>query len=405
MAVVKLVVTLVLALSLIVGAMAGCGGREDAAETGEQETDAAVGDAEEAAAVEGEIAAEESEAVGGGSLYVESFPPGADIMINGERAAYKTPHLFEDRAPGHYEVLVVLPGFVPEPKEIEVDVTMGSLDTLSFSMEGDPLASFVLMNKEPKEVWPRWSPKGDWIAFEAYYEYNRDIYVVPGVGGDPTRLTFDEAADFSPCWSPDGREIAFVSGRGGTIDLWAVNADGGEPRRLTTLDGAEDSPTWSPDGKWIAFEYKRNIWKLPLSGGEAEQVTKGPERHFYPAWSPDGEEIAFTASVEKSRQIWVVNVATGATRKIVDDKGWSYGPSWSADGRIIAFTRRSGRPADKNHEIWVVPAEGGQITQLTLDPLVDQYPSFSPDNKKLVWTKEGDIWVMTNLPDWLFEGS
>jgi Tol biopolymer transport system component len=340
----------------------------------------------------------------GGSFYVESFPPGAEIVINGEKVTEYTPFLFEDQTPGNYEVLVVLPGYTPTPEKHEIEVTVGSMDTLGFEMTGQPLASFVLMQKAPKEVWPKWSPNGDLIVFEAYYESNRDIYVVSSAGGEPTRLTFDGKADYAPCWSPDGKEIAFVSGREGTIDIWAVSAGGGDPRKVTTLPGAEDGPVWSPDGRWIAFEYKNNIWKIPARGGEAQQVSDSGERHFYPTWSPDGKEIAFTAQVKSGRQLWAVDVASGAIRKILDDKGWSYAPSWSPNGKVLVFSRR-GAPPTENHDLWVIPAQGGQMTQLTLEGAVDQYPCFSPDNKKLVWTKDGDIWVMTDLPDWLFEGS
>lgn len=400
----KLSVIMVVALCLAVGGLVGCGEKsEQRAESQDEEMAPSVEQAEEDAARETTAGLGEAEPGEGGSFHVESFPPGAEIVVNGANTLERTPCSFENQIPGRYEVLVVLPGYTPTPEKHEIDVTIGSMDTLAFSMEGEPLSSFVLMQKAPKEVWPRWSPKGDLIAFEAYYESNRDIYVVPAAGGEPTRLTFDRKADFSPCWSPDGNEIAFVSGREGTIDIWAVSVSGGDPRRITDLPGAEDGPTWSPDGKWIAFEYQNCIWKIPASGGEAQQVTSGKDRHFYPSWSPDGKEIAFTAKVSDGRQLWAVNVSTGSIRKILADKGWSYAPSWSPNGKVLVFVRRGGMPTE-NHDLWVIPAQGGQITQLTLEGSADQYPSFSPDNKKLVWTKDGDIWVMTNLPDWLFEG-
>lgn len=402
----RILVALAVTLSLVLGVFAGCGKREEEVKQEPEAPPSEVAEMPEELAGVGERldVIPDAEPGEGGSFYVESFPPAAEILINGEKAAVSTPHLFSNKMPGHYEVWVVLPGYVPEPDRMALDVAAGSLDTLSFTLEGEPLSSFALLEKAEKEVWPKWSPDGELIAFEGYYEHNRDIYVLPASGGEPRRLTFHEKADFSPCWSPDGKEIAFASARDGEIDIWAVSVDGGEPRRVTSSPGSKDGPTWSPDGKWIAYEAAGNIWKVPASGGEAQQITSGSERHFYASWSPDGKEIAFTARSATGRQLWVVNVATGAIRKLLADKGWSYAPSWSPDGRLIAFVRRGAPPA-RNHDLWVIPAKGGQITQLTLDPAPDQYPSWSPDGKKLVWTREGDLWVMMNLPDWLYESS
>jgi Tol biopolymer transport system component len=395
---------LVVSLFLALGPLAGCGGKKEEGAKSQKESVAAGEQAQETTSETEAARAETAQPGEGGSFYVESFPPGAEIVVNGVKAAGRTPYLFNDRKPGHYEILVVLPGYTPTPNMHEVDVTAGSLDTLSFKMEGEPLSTFILMQKDAKEVRPKWSPKGDMIAYEAYYDNNRDIYLIPAAGGDPVRLTFAKEADFAPCWSPDAKEIAFVSAREGTVDLWVVNASGGEPRRIASLPAAEDNPAWSPDGKWIAFEYKGKIWKIRPSGEDAQAVTSGEGRHFEPTWSPDGKEIAFSARVGDGRQLWVANVATGAIRKILADKGWSYAPNWSPNGKIIAFTRRGGLP-EQNHDLYVISASGSEVTQITLDPLPDQFPCFSPDGKEIVFTRNADLYVMTNLPGWLYQGS
>jgi TolB protein len=298
-------------------------------------------------------------------------------------------------------VSILLAGFTPTPDVLVVEVSEGTNDTLVFQLEGEPMSSYLLVGLADKEVWPSWSPDGKKIAYEGYYDGNRDIYVISADGGEPTRLTFDRKADASPCWTPDGKEIVFTSNRDGTVDLWIINGAGGEPRKLAEGPGMEQNATFSPDAGWIAFESLGKIWKMPAGGGKMEQVTFGEERHFYPDWSPDGKEIAFTVQLPESRQIWAVNVSTGETREIVGDKGWSYGPQWSASGKVLAFSRRSGSGDAVNHDLWVVAAEGGQLTQITMERSIDQYPCWAPSGDRLVWTKQGDLWVMTNLPGWL----
>src|SRR5882724_12771964 len=43
---------------------------------------------------------------------------------------------------------------------------------------------------EGRDVMPRFSPDGRWIAFTGEYQGNRDVYVIPSTGGPARRLTF-----------------------------------------------------------------------------------------------------------------------------------------------------------------------------------------------------------------------
>ncbi len=41
-----------------------------------------------------------------------------------------------------------------------------------------------------EESWPRFSPDGKSIAYTASYNGNQDVYVIPVMGGVPTRVTY-----------------------------------------------------------------------------------------------------------------------------------------------------------------------------------------------------------------------
>ena len=52
-----------------------------------------------------------------------------------------------------------------------------------------------------------------------------DLYIVPTAGGEPKRLTFDNAWLFGPpTWTADGRDLVFSSWRGGLPSLWRRHA-------------------------------------------------------------------------------------------------------------------------------------------------------------------------------------
>ena len=74
------------------------------------------------------------------------------------------------------------------------------------------------------------SPDGNTIVFDLL----GDLYSIPIVGGQATRVTSGMPWDGMPRWSPDGETIAFISDRDGGDNLWLVAPDGSSLRRLTS---------------------------------------------------------------------------------------------------------------------------------------------------------------------------
>ena len=67
------------------------------------------------------------------------------------------------------------------------------------------------------ELFPKFSPDGQWIAFSAQYDGNFNVYVIPSEGGEPKQLTFLPDAVSMPermgpnnmviTWFPDSQRI------------------------------------------------------------------------------------------------------------------------------------------------------------------------------------------------------
>ncbi len=118
-------------------------------------------------------------------------------------------------------------------------------------------------------VSPDWSPDGGKVVFSAGQEGSSDLYLLDLASRKIRRLTADRSCDLRPRFSPNGDWIAFDShtqndslsarllGRQST-DVYLVRTDGSELRRLTTNPFDDRSPTWTPDGKNLIFTSNRN---------------------------------------------------------------------------------------------------------------------------------------------------
>ena len=120
-----------------------------------------------------------------------------------------------------------------------------------------------LTDNKARDIYPRFSPDGNWIAFSSDRDGNYDIYVVAAAGGKPRQLTFHTADDTAVGWTPDGKHILFSSIRAKgayptVATLFEVSIDGGTERSVDTDWGASGS--YSPDGKKLAFMRHPGVW-------------------------------------------------------------------------------------------------------------------------------------------------
>ena len=137
-----------------------------------------------------------------------------------------------------------------------------------------------------RELFPKFSPDGNWIAFTGQYDGNFNVYVMPSEGGQPRQLTFYQGGpplsdrmginNMVLTWTPDSKRILFLSRRdasnGWTKRAFSVSVDGGLPQALPVDQGGLTS--FSPDGTKIAYNpIFRNFrtWKR-YTGGLAQAI-------------------------------------------------------------------------------------------------------------------------------------
>jgi TolB protein len=194
------------------------------------------------------------------------------------------------------------------------------------------------------------------ISDNSQDDHNSLVYIVPITGGTPHRIT-QKSPSYWHGWSPDGKTLAFVGQRNGDFDIYTIPAVGGEETRLTTAKGLDDGPEYSPDGKYIYFNSERTghmqIWRMKPDGSNQEQVFSDDLNNWFPHISPDGKWMVFltygadvTGHPEnKDVMLRLMSLSDSnpsekkitVLAKLFGGQGTINVPSWSPDSTQLAF--------------------------------------------------------------------
>lgn len=132
-----------------------------------------------------------------------------------------------------------------------------------------------LVGTEPADV--RWSGDSSKIYFQ-WKKYSDpasaplDTYVVDRTGGEPRKLSEDEAR-LAPPTAADlsgDRSLSVYAEEG---DIVVFDNAGGKRRQVTKTAAAETNPHFTRDGKHIAFVRDGNLYLMSLDNGGLEQLT------------------------------------------------------------------------------------------------------------------------------------
>ncbi len=112
---------------------------------------------------------------------------------------------------------------------------------------------------------PAWSPNGEKIAFQAYWDGNYHIYTIDPLSREIEKLTSGKYDHREPHWSSDRKQLAFSSDRSGNYDIWSLNIEDNALQPITQTQSFDESaPFWSHTGTDLFY-----IRKL---GGEFEII-------------------------------------------------------------------------------------------------------------------------------------
>src|SRR5436190_4074549 len=247
---------------------------------------------------------------------------------------------------------------------------------------------------------------------EIVFTYAGDLWSAPRTGGDARRLTSFPGQELYPKFSPDGNWIAFSSEHTGTREVFVMPSAGGEARQLTWYADIGPMPPrggtdyrvldWSPDGKNIVVRMNRlgydersgRPYLVPFAGG-METPMPIPESGGG-MYSPDGKSFVYTPIDRdfrsfkryrggRAQDVWVYDLAQNQSRRLTDFRGTDAQPMWIGDTIYFASDR------DPTMNLYAMSPQGGEARKLTTFDTYDVlWPSAGPD--AIVFENGGQIW-------------
>ena len=209
-----------------------------------------------------------------------------------------------------------------------------------------------LTNSPGEESYPRFSPDGSEIAYTASYNGNEDVYVVPVMGGVPTRVTYQSHADRMVEWHPDGEHLLFASSRASGTQrvrqFFLVSKQGGLAEKLDVPYG--ELASFSPDGNSIAYvtriaedrPFKRyrggfssDIIVYDLLNNTAEKITDTAAIEGKPTWV--GDKIFYISDEDANMRlnVWSYDTREGSSSQITEFEDFDISHIAAGDSDLV----------------------------------------------------------------------
>lgn len=268
------------------------------------------------------------------------------------------------------------------------------------------------------EVFPKFSPDGQKIAFSANYDGNADVYLQSIMGGVPTRLTQHGKSDRMVDWHPDGQHILFASNRESEKDrfnqLFTISIQGGFPTKLPFAYGEFGS--YSSDGQQMAMVIKSEIfrtWKR-YRGGDVADIylfnlkdsssqnisTSIDASEELPMWHENNIYFLSDNGPEKRMNLWKYDLKLKSRTQLTmfkdDDIHFpSQGPEdivFEASGKLYLYSLKSNQLTEV--KVNIITDKIRLKTSLeNVDKLIE-FAAISPDGNRALIEARGEIFSL-----------
>jgi len=252
--------------------------------------------------------------------------------------------------------------------------------------------------------------RGDKVVFT----YGGDLWTAPSTGGTASHLTSHPGVELFGKFSPDGNWIAFTGQYDGDEQVYVIPTTGGEPRQLTFYPARGPlAPRWgwdnqvfgwSKDGKRIYFKSLRDSWTLPIARLYSVSVDGGPAEPLpMPTagsgdFSPDGSQIVYSPQSRDFRsekrygggqanQLFIFDLKSNAAKRITE------GPRPTRDAMWIGDTIYYNSDRDGHFNLYAYSLANGKTSEITSNRQYDvRWPS-SDNDDQIVYELNGELQV------------
>jgi len=261
-------------------------------------------------------------------------------------------------------------------------VSAASLLLTSLALAADPVEAPPAAMLRSPDIGPR----------DIVFAFAGDLWLVDKNGGTARPLTDAPGPESTPRFSPDGTRVAFVGGYEGNRDLYVIPAGGGQPSRVTHHPTSEGLCDWNGDslmfmtGDLGGLTRQSRLFQVPATGGlpASLPVPYGANA----AVNRSGEWLAYTPHSIDGRtwkryrggmatDVWLLNLKTGESRRVTDWEGIDTLPMWHGDSLYYLSDEGEGH---RLNLFRFDPASGkrSQVTQFTDEDI--RWPSIGPDD-------------------------
>jgi serine/threonine protein kinase len=310
----------------------------------------------------------------------------------------------------------------------------------------EPAQPVPFATESDLQAMPRWSPKGDRMAYVAAVDGVLQVFTKSISSSMPTQITHEPESCMLPFWSPDGSRIFYLTRRRPNTGLRSVAVAGGASDKV--LDGvyradlspdgktlavlAQDTPgsyklglssppgatpvpyarpplsnlrdtgtlttlRFDPGGRYLGlFTGARQVvefWKIPMDGGPPEEMLGGRgigTGHF--VWLKSNSGIITDSLDYRLSHLGRIDFASGGMRLLTAGAGRDITPSLSPDGGRLAFAS-----GEAGYDIIDVPLTGAPPRDIIATGQSELGPAWAPDGTRFAYitNRSGtpEIWL------------
>ncbi len=278
-----------------------------------------------------------------------------------------------------------------------------------------------------QELFPKFSPDGEWIAFTGQYDGDEQVYVMPSRGGAPRQLTYYPAEGPLPPrwgydnqvygWTPDGKRIFFRSLRDTDhlvteSALYMVPPEGGLPEKLPMpTSGAGD---FSPDGKRLVYSplfrdfrswkryqggWAQDLYIFDPATHEISPVSHSKRTERDPMWI--GDHIYFVSDRDDRLNLYRFDPASGETTQLTHETVWDVRWASSDNRRYVVYElngelRIFDTQTDRVTEPKIFVPNDGLASRPSRYPVANNIEDFelSPRGERALFVARGDVFTV-----------